>query len=274
MKVWDCKRTDFRYAHVKRDGHMMIISIKDSGMPEVLSKNYNKKDLSWHPVWHNLVTKIPPGTVMYCELWRPGKPAAYISSGLVNKDTEMRLEVFAVPTGLPYSLELAHVALECRRWGLDFVPFYDKRDEPLSLGPWPDEDITKCPLYPDSEGYVLKNSNMSEPFKYKPFKTADLLITGINAGKGKHLGKIGAIICSIEDKTALTGAQGALTEVGNVSGMSDSMRDWMTMQHAAGKLIGRIAEVRYQYVNSKGRLRHASFVRMRDDKDVPDNELS
>lgn len=269
MKVWDNKRTDFRYAHVKRDGHMMIVTIRESGLPLVETKNFNQKDLSWHPVWNNLVTKIPPGVRLFCELWRPGKPAAYISSGLVNKDIGMRLDVFAVPVGLPYSLELAHVALECRRWGLDFIPFYDKRNEPLSLGPWPDDDITKIPLFPDSEGFVLKNSNMSEPYKYKPFKTADLRITGISPGKGKYAGKVGAIICSIEDKTALP----ASIEVGNVSGMSDSMRDWMTMQHAAGKLIGRIAEVRYQYVNSQGRLRHASFVRMRDDKDFPDNEL-
>lgn len=109
------------------------------------------------------------------------------------------------------------------------------------------------------EGFILKRE-IAFPlwFKYKVEETADLVILGYSPGTGKYKGKIGAILCGGI-------VNGEVKEVAKVSGMVEEIRFGLTDQD-----IGRIVEVKFQEVASRGRLRHPRFIRFRDDKTRPD----
>lgn len=97
---------------------------------------------------------------------------------------------------------------------------------------------------PDAEGVVLDGR-----WKIKKEETVDLVVIGIKPGQEAFEGMCGSLICS--DGTR---------EVACVSGMDLETRRAITQAD-----VGRIVEVRYQYVGSGGRLRHPRFVRWRDD---------
>ena len=89
--------------------------------------------------------------------------------------------------------------------------------------------------------------------KMKPTHTMDLPIVGFQAGEGKHVGRLGALLVERD---------GIVTEVG--TGFSDVERTtiWRSRQH----LLGVQVEVAYQEISSHGRLRFPVFKRLRTDK--------
>ena len=54
--------------------------------------------------------------------------------------------------------------------------------------------------------------------------------------------------------------------------MSDAIR--LDVSEDRGAYLGKVIEVRYQYIGDKGRLRHPNFVRWRDDKPPDECTLS
>lgn len=92
------------------------------------------------------------------------------------------------------------------------------------------------------EGLILRQGDRW--IKVKKFKTYDVTVTDVQPGKGKHTGRMGAL----------------LTEKGKVGGgFTDEMRertDW----------IGRIIEVKCMELTADGKFRHARYLRTRDDK--------
>ena len=98
-------------------------------------------------------------------------------------------------------------------------------------------------------------------YKLKRENTVDCVVTNIIPGKGKFANMAGAVVCSLYD------TDGALFEVASVSGMDDATRAAISRRD-----IGRVVEVKYQMVGSRGRLTHPRFVRWRDDK--PKNECT
>lgn len=83
-------------------------------------------------------------------------------------------------------------------------------------------------------------------WKLKITETYDVRVTGIQAGKGKHLGRMGAL----------------LTTMGKVgTGFTDAMREetWE---------IGEIIEVECMEITEDGKFRHPRFIRRRFDKDT------
>src|SRR5690606_14492263 len=114
--------------------------------------------------------------------------------------------------------------------------------------------------YGDCEGVVLKDANLFNWYKWKPVKTIDVVITDFTEGDGKYLGYIGSLKVSVYDE------RGSLIEIANVSGMTDLERDEITDLATNGGLLGRVCEVKYQYVGSGGRLRHPRFKCWREDK--------
>lgn len=111
------------------------------------------------------------------------------------------------------------------------------------------------------EGAMLKDPDAPYAFtrsdrllKFKPFRDADLRVVGFQEGRGRHRGRLGALLCEDED--------GVQTRVG--SGFGDLERDaiWQDQE----LFLGRTVQVKYQNTTEKGALRFPTFDRWRDDK--------
>jgi DNA ligase-1 len=106
------------------------------------------------------------------------------------------------------------------------------------------------------EGLVLKNKaslyeskKSIEWCKVKKFETLDLKVVGIQPGKGKHSGRLGALVCDFN---------GVGVEVG--TGFTDAQRVEFLSD------LPEMVEVKYQEITKDGSLRFPSFVRVREDK--------
>jgi len=118
-----------------------------------------------------------------------------------------------------------------------------------------DRSIEYAKKFSSSEGWVFKQREYEGWFKLKETKTVDAIVVGCVPGKGKYAGMVGSLVCSV-----FQGDQ--LVEIANVSGMTDEQRHEMIYNCPCDKVI----EIKYQRVESRGRLRHPSFIRFRPDK--------
>lgn len=117
-------------------------------------------------------------------------------------------------------------------------------------------------LRPWAYGLVLGASGSDGALvKLKPRATADLLVVGTYPGKGKHLGRTGGLIVSLDGNP--NGSD--FCEVG--TGLSDAER-------ALGfHWVGKIVEVTYLELTKAKKLREPAFIGIRTDKNQPDNLL-
>lgn len=103
------------------------------------------------------------------------------------------------------------------------------------------DSLMKTALELGYEGLVLQEGNVR--YKVKPIETYDVEVIDIIPGKGKHTGKMGALI----------------TSMGNVgTGFTDLQRvlDYQ----------GKIIEVAAMSLTPQGKFRHPRFIRIREDK--------
>jgi len=91
--------------------------------------------------------------------------------------------------------------------------------------------------------------------KFKAFFDADVPITGMKEGTGKHSGKLGSFVVDYK---------GVEVRVG--SGLTDELREQLWVDKDLH--TGRIIEVRYQEETPDGSLRFPTFVCFRNDKEV------
>jgi ATP-dependent DNA ligase len=240
-----------RYAHAKLDGIFLRVTSErvETSLPTDITRHA--------PMIPGLAgVDLPTDVTVLGELYCPGRPASEVKSCLAReRHLELQFSAFAIETH-PEDLELDRVDWWCRRWGMALAPWITLPGyvEPSLLGY----------VVPDQEGWVLKNGNLGEWYKWKPVMTCDCVVTGSEDGNGKYLGLLGALRLAVYDAT------GQLVEVARASGMSDAERVQMTEDDLTGRLVGRVCEVSFQYVGSKGRLRHPRFVRWRDDEKRPE----
>lgn len=90
--------------------------------------------------------------------------------------------------------------------------------------------------------------------KMKPEHTDDLEIVGLEEGRGKYEGQLGAFVCRLDN--------GDTVNVG--SGLEDDER--IEMWPKRDELIGQFIEVKYQEKTQDGSLRFPIFKRFRPDK--------
>ena len=96
--------------------------------------------------------------------------------------------------------------------------------------------------------------------KLKPLDDLDVRVVGVQPGRGRYLGQLGALICKLES--------GVHVKIG--VGMSQVDRGrWM-----AERVIGRRCEVTYQGLTRAGVPRFARFKRWRSDRDAVAHKLS
>lgn len=238
------------YATAKLDGNWCtLINHGDlRGMRAYTSLPTDITDKVEHYDWfRRAATALSPGQELWGEVWVPGRPASDVKTWYAST----KLTVFAVPhLGVECPLEDVHQW--CELSGLEFTPFlrWDPNDEY-----WTEEvllDVAKSAGY---EGWVLKHCHLAYWYKLKAVHTADLRVVGFVPGQGKYSGMVGSITVADADGR----------EVADVSGFNDDERAAIGPSD-----VGRIAEVAYQYIGSRGKLRHPRFVRWRDDKDAED----
>lgn len=107
--------------------------------------------------------------------------------------------------------------------------------------------------------YELKRTNTW--LKVKPEEDADLTLVKMTEGEGKFVGMCGSIY--LEGEIEINGEMINVTgECG--SGFSDEMRQYLWDNQA--ELIGKTIEIKYMEVTHHDSIRHAKFVKIRDDK--------
>lgn len=94
------------------------------------------------------------------------------------------------------------------------------------------------------EGLVLQQGR--NELKVKPFVTPDVRVTGIKWGTGRNEGRVGSL----------------LTNWGNVQLQKDEDKE----AFKDGSVIGKIVEVKCMGWTSGDKMRHARFLRLREDK--------
>jgi len=234
------------YSHVKYDGHFTRVVRGRSGVVRVYSSlGTDITDKMPDKLMLNVWRFVPHNTILLGELYAKGMKASYVKTALKEDHGRLRLSYFALETHVEYTAALEEVADLIGLWGLPFAPYRRLQDG------WSVADEIAWGIENGGEGVVLKDGNIHNWRKLKPFKSIDLIIAGFLPGDGKYTGQVGSIICKTTEGH----------EVAAVSGMDDELRAALTPAD-----IGRVIEVKYQYVGSRGRLRHPTFERFRDDK--------
>ena len=114
------------------------------------------------------------------------------------------------------------------------------------------------------EGIMIKaldTKKYADWIKVKKRFHIDAIVIGAKPGKGKYKGLIGAFELGVYDD------EGELRSIGFCSGMSDEERRAFT------KKMPKVIEVSAFEITSSLKLRHPSFVRVRDDKETKDCKI-
>lgn len=236
------------YAQGKRDGIYLRL-INGKAYTSINTDITNQvKHYSWFKnIFDGGKLGIHTSNEFLGELYVPGEPASTVKTNLAVGGP-LQFSCFAIPS-FPSDMDLVNLEEYCKKNLIDFCPYL--------LNNYSSVLKTYAALLtvdPDLEGIVYKDSNMSRWYKWKPIKTIDGVITAIKPGKGKYKMMAGSIeIAVYRDKD--------LINIANVSGFDDIVRAEISQTD-----VGRVVEVKYQYVGAKGRLRHPRFSRYRDDK--------
>jgi len=249
-------RKDIVWAHAKYDGHHTTFKISSQGVMSALTtKGYDIwPKLKHHPWATVLARKLPLDSTIYAEIFVPGKPASAVKTA-IKDGSELYIRGFAV---LRLRGVITHASLVdvSDFFKISTIPFA----EPLVFlqAGWTEDYLLKLAEKLGVEGWVLKGGHLTNWYKLKIEKTIDLIVTGFTDGTGNNIGLVGSFKCSV------VLPDGSLQEVARAGGLTDDVR----LDIDEEKDLGRIVEVKYQYVGAKGRLRHPRFLRYRDDKNV------
>ena len=126
-----------------------------------------------------------------------------------------------------------------------------------------------------AEGVMIKSrTGLYQPgkrskdwIKVKRFSTGDFLVTDYIPGKGRHIGKVGALVVGYATESSIM-------EVARVGNLTDEMRDELSEPtgELKPKYYNQVAEVMAQGKTADGRLRHPHFVRWRMDKEAGEKD--
>jgi len=232
-----------------------------------------------HKVFAHLVMEFG-GAVILGEAWKEGVPFAEISGRFRKKsgDSDLGVRVFDVlaldeyeagVSKVPYIERFARVisgrygaqSADIRAACTHFTP--NTAGHPDWQG-WCNELKARGGydglILRDPEGaWVRGNGAGGEIIKLKPVLSFDLRVIGIEEGKGKHAGRLGAIVVSFHGKELRVG-----------TGFSDTVRKvWWGNAEA---IIGQIVEIEAMDFSADGLLREPRFKGLRHDKLEADDE--
>lgn len=233
-----------------------------------------------HKVFAHLVMELG-GAVILGEAWKKGVPFSEISGRFRKKsvDADLGVRVFDVlslaeydvgVSNVPYIERYAQVIsgnyetqpMDIRPACTHFVPstaghskWQGWCNELKALGGY-DGLILR-----DPEGAWMRgNGTNGEIIKLKPALSFDLRVVGLEEGKGKHTGRLGALVVRFHDKELRVG-----------TGFSDAQRDaWWPSE--CSEIVGSIVEIEAMDFSSDGLLREPRFKGIRHDKLEADDE--
>ena len=236
-----------KWAQVKVDGHRLEVLRDETGRVRCFTRTPTEIDLSWHPLAGAAWSRLPLGTTLVGELWIPGKHASQVKTAIGARDPALTFSPFSVSSA-PAELSLQHIEERLRLWGFsDLLPYWEPRD--TLLEDW----MTAKAACEWAEGIVYKSGNWLDEAKWKPVLTADLVVRRVNDAKGmKYLGLPGSLECGLFLGEAIA----------DVGGLTMQQR----LEFSDDPPVGKVVEVKYDRVDSGGRLRFPRFVRLRDDK--------
>lgn len=259
-----------QYAHAKLDGIRIKVQreqlYRGEGELQFITSNGidiepQLREQDW---FRGLCNDFPQGEcnlILDCELTSQ-HGFEYVKTALAE-GYELDLRPFAT-TALPVDAPLDDVQLWCMNTlGLSVPLYFDRVNYD---GDDPEFDHTDDDMWLDYlshhaqqagyEGWVFKDGNYLNWLKMKPVMTVDLIVVGAKDGNNANLGLLGSL--------ELATTEGFI--VCNCSGMTADERVDLTNLWTRKQLMGRIVEVAYDRVSSRGRLRFPRFKRMRDDK--------
>lgn len=267
--------TDYKFAEAKIDGNRVVCvgHLEERRMSVITSNGIDVFDEVRQCHWANLLFKRMNDLELFeGELYLPGQGREALSTAMANRDPNIRFAVLG-HSGTPSGAILSE---------LDRVVFGKKCD--LDRPAWAEicseetgiliksrqEPVTRESLLANVsalgvhyDGIVLKNGMYSEWAKFKHKKRIDVVVVGLQAAKeGKFEGMVGSLLCGIYD------AGNILYEVARCSGMNDEVRKVLSESD-----IGRVVEIEYERVGSRGRLQSPQFKLWRDDKKPEDCKL-
>jgi DNA ligase-1 len=274
--VQEVAQTGRYYIEPKYDGVHGIAIIGPAG-GEMLSRD-NKKYLSCNHILKALHSMLGPGWVVFGEIYKWGTPFKEISGAARrhSPQPDLMYVVYDMIKLEEWEANLSADSYEYRRnrlrskWvsgshGLILGPYHD------AWGVDPDAyagDLKKQGGY---DGAILKDSTagwapgackQGECIKIKPQTTLDLRVVGMEEGKGKHAGTMGALQVVYK---------GVVSSVG--TGFTDEERGrWWSIRHVdfASSLNHYIVEVKCMEIDESNTLREPVFLAERFDKVKPD----
>lgn len=251
-KIREWKGEPYRWVHYKFDGLCLRVVCTSEGIECWTRRPTNLANALGYSHLMRLFETLPVGFKVYGELYAPGLPASAVKSLIAHKDDGIQFAAFALPN-VDHHADLSQISDICLEAGLLFAPWSIQTN---NLDPATRFALLKqAGGWKDLEGFVLKQYAFGQWYKWKPVRTVECVVTGWIDGQGKYLGLIGSL------EVSLFFPDGRLCIVANVSGFDD-----LTRTLDPESLTGKVIEVAYQYVGSRGRLRHPRFVRFRDDK--------
>ena len=213
---------------------------------------------------------------LICEVIIPSEPF-HIANGILNRKDEIAKDATLVAHDLVY-FDYTYGAYERRYSTMMFacntvMQFLNTDGVRLSLAPIlaivDDEDklfaIAQDVMTRGGEGVIAKDAKAPYSFgkrnadilKIKQKVTLDVLVSGLESGKGKYAGSVGALIVQRKDGKTFT-----------VSGMTDEQRAaWLEYPEA---IIGSVVEIEGMLELPNGALREPRFKAIRHDKSKQD----
>jgi len=261
VKDWNPdKHTNIKYVQEKKNGYFLTVIVDEEGKFRAIGKkqDYTKEIFLMNRFWH--LIDLPAKTCLFGELYLhdPSCMNKYKATDTITALKEgwsdLDFSAFAMPyyDGIDLTKEnLGYVNHRILDLGISVpwtAPYEKKFDKEFLLY------AIKKKGY---EGFVLKEAHMTGWYKLKPVKTIDVIITGWEKSwSPQFFEELGALRVSVYTE------DGSLKEIAKVgSGFTPGQRKAITKED-----IGRVIEVAYQDLQSKGRLQFPRFICFRDDK--------
>jgi hypothetical protein len=197
---------------------------------------------------------IPNDSILLGELHCPGVPATSVITMMQEHSPKLCFSPFAVPMWCGYDCSTIDYNDFLKYRGFNTPSMFMEYTKPTTPNV---EKLLNSAVKRKVEGYVLKVSHLSGWYKLKPRRTVDAFVVGYTISKSlTYFGELKGFTVAVRD------GNGSMTIANVGSGLTAEFK------HACKpeQWLGKVMEVEYQSVASKGRLQFPHFLQWREDK--------